>query len=183
MNLHTKRHIHIDVTGAVNHPKDFVGVITVDGKTLTDVKEIKSFFQELLAEGKECIPCGECNNFDYLAGCRGHIVADPLEDINLVDRNYSYFSREFEKAQDTNNEFVPIKEYQAYLLGLKKGKDIIDNAPRVEFAIVQCQHCQFSEKLPTSRICTKFGTPLTPFYVKDDFYCACSKEREESNDE
>ena len=36
------------------------------------VKAIKKEFRRLMAEGKEVIPIGECDNFDFKKGCQGH---------------------------------------------------------------------------------------------------------------
>lgn len=52
------------------------GVITVDGHTLNTVKEIRSFLQEQLDMGRRVLPMGDCDNFDYQTGCRGHDVEE-----------------------------------------------------------------------------------------------------------
>ena len=52
------------------------GVITVDGHTLNTVKEIRNFLQGQLDMGREVLPMGDCDNFDYKTGCRGHVVEE-----------------------------------------------------------------------------------------------------------
>lgn len=52
------------------------GVITVDGHTLNTVREIKNFLQGQLDMGREVLPMGDCDNFDYQTGCQGHVVEE-----------------------------------------------------------------------------------------------------------
>ena len=74
----SRRIIHccLDISGAMRNAKDFKGRITVDGKTLVTVQEIKAFFQEQLDMGRRVLPFGDCDNFDYLTGCKGHEVEE-----------------------------------------------------------------------------------------------------------
>jgi hypothetical protein len=37
---------------------------------------LKDAFLRELAQGHEVIPIGECDNFDYKTGCRGHHIPD-----------------------------------------------------------------------------------------------------------
>lgn len=50
-----------------------------DGHTLFTLKEVKSFLQDHLNAGHEVLPIGDCDNFDYKTGCRGHCVEDGAE--------------------------------------------------------------------------------------------------------
>ncbi len=45
---------------------------TVDGKKLSTAEQVKNFLLDQLAEGHEVLPFGECDNFDWKTGCRGH---------------------------------------------------------------------------------------------------------------
>jgi hypothetical protein len=36
--------------------------------------ELKDFFLEQLAQGREVLPIGVCDNFDFKKGCQGHDV-------------------------------------------------------------------------------------------------------------
>ena len=72
-------HTQIDCKGALNHPKDFIGVITVNGKVLMTVPQIKHFFECQLELGHEVIPCGDCDNFDWKTGCKGHMTKEDLK--------------------------------------------------------------------------------------------------------
>lgn len=76
-----KRFFHccLDVQGGIRNAKDLKGCITVDGHTLFTVKEVKSFLQDHLNAGHEVLPMGDCDNFDYKTGCRGHYVEDGAE--------------------------------------------------------------------------------------------------------
>lgn len=44
-----------------------------DGSTYTP-DELKAVFLKELALGHECVPIGECDNFDWKKGCQGHPV-------------------------------------------------------------------------------------------------------------
>lgn len=45
---------------------------TDSGKVLQTAHEIREFFFDQLAQGREVLPLGECDNFDYKKGCLGH---------------------------------------------------------------------------------------------------------------
>lgn len=73
-------HMCLDVQGGINNAKLLKGAITVDGKRLDTIKEVKAFLYGQLALGRRVIPCCDCDNFDYQKGCLGHAVADESED-------------------------------------------------------------------------------------------------------
>lgn len=66
------RHIHLSIEGGIRNAATLKGVITVDGKTLMTVKEVRAFLREQLALGRRVLPMGDCDNFDYQTGCKGH---------------------------------------------------------------------------------------------------------------
>lgn len=69
-------HLHLNIEGAIPNAKELRGCITVDGKTLTTVKEVRDFLKQQLALGRKVLPYGDCDNFDYQTGCKGHILPD-----------------------------------------------------------------------------------------------------------
>lgn len=69
-------HMSIDCTGALRCPKHFIGAIEVDGKRLITVQEVKEFFRHQIFLGRRVIPCGDCDNFDYETGCKGHDIEE-----------------------------------------------------------------------------------------------------------
>lgn len=73
-----KRMIHccLDIQGGINNAKDLRGCITVDGKRLNTTKEVREFLREQLAMGRVVLPMGDCDNFDYQIGCKGHMVEE-----------------------------------------------------------------------------------------------------------
>lgn len=73
-----RRMIHccLDIKGGIMNARMLKGVITVDGHTLTTVKEIRSFLQEQLDMGRRVLPMADCDNFDYQTGCKGHVVEE-----------------------------------------------------------------------------------------------------------
>lgn len=66
------RHFCMNIEGAIANAKDLKGCITVDGKTLATVKEIRDFMRKQLAMGRKVLPMCRCSNFDYQKGCLGH---------------------------------------------------------------------------------------------------------------
>ncbi len=67
-----KYHMCLDVSGGIKNAKMLKGNITVDGKTLDTVAEVKAFLREQHAMGRRVLPIGDCDNFDYQTGCKGH---------------------------------------------------------------------------------------------------------------
>lgn len=45
-----------------------------DGTRYQSINDLKSAFFDELAKGHEVIPLGECDNFDWKTGCKGHPV-------------------------------------------------------------------------------------------------------------
>jgi hypothetical protein len=73
---HRITHVALDICGAMENPKAFKNAITVNGKTLNDVREIKDFFHGQLEMGRKVLPFGDCEGFDFIRGCPGHYVED-----------------------------------------------------------------------------------------------------------
>lgn len=66
------RHMALDIEGGIRNAAMLKGAITVDGKTLMKVGEIREFLRAQLALGRKLLPMGNCDNFDYQKGCLGH---------------------------------------------------------------------------------------------------------------
>ena len=59
---------------------EFRDAVTDDnGRKCTTAKQIRNVFFDELAKGHEYVPLGNCDNFDYKAGCRGHVSEEPAE--------------------------------------------------------------------------------------------------------
>lgn len=73
-----KRRIHmsLNIDGGIQNARLLKGCITVDGRVLNTVKEIRAFLYEQKAMGRKVLPMGDCDNFDYQTGCLGHQVED-----------------------------------------------------------------------------------------------------------
>lgn len=69
-----RMHICLDIEGGIKQAKELAGSIKVDGRTLETAKEVKAFLRYQLALGRRVLPIGDCDNFDYQTGCRGHEV-------------------------------------------------------------------------------------------------------------
>lgn len=68
------RHLSLNIDGAIRNAKMLKGCITVDGRVLNTVGEIRDFLHEQKRMGREFLPYGDCDNFDYKKGCLGHQV-------------------------------------------------------------------------------------------------------------
>lgn len=72
---HIRHHVCLSCSGGIQNAKSLKGCITLDdGRVLDTVKEVKQFLREEIKKGHEVLPCGDCNNFDYKTGCKGHEI-------------------------------------------------------------------------------------------------------------
>ena len=69
-------HLSLDIDGGIQNARLLKGCITVDGRVLNTVKEIRAFLYEQKAMGRKVLTMGDCENFDYQKGCIGHQVED-----------------------------------------------------------------------------------------------------------
>jgi len=79
----------IDIEGILRHfkRKKMTGLMSDDnGIPMTD-KEIRSELAKALSEGKEVLPMGDCDNFDFKTGCRGHDVVLLVHDYEFEEGN------------------------------------------------------------------------------------------------
>jgi hypothetical protein len=69
-------HMSLSVRGALNWDKkrfkDACKWITKKDGTPFSPSGLREMFMDLLSEGKEVIPIGDCDNFDFKTGCKGH---------------------------------------------------------------------------------------------------------------
>ncbi len=76
-------HLCLSVRGALawskSQMKRMASSIAVDGKQLKTAEEVRNFLLDQLAQGHEMIPFGECDNFDWKTGCRGHEILKERE--------------------------------------------------------------------------------------------------------
>jgi hypothetical protein len=61
-------------------------ITRTDGSRFT-VDQLKEAFVEELAKGHKVIPIGECDNFDWEHGCRGHAHSEGDADIKHAKEN------------------------------------------------------------------------------------------------
>ena len=73
-------HMCLDIEGGIYNAKMLKGAITVGGKKLNTVKEVRDFLNGQLALGRRVLPMCDCDNFDYQKGCLGHEVVEESED-------------------------------------------------------------------------------------------------------
>ena len=69
-------HMCMSVRGALNWDKKTMkrnakGFKTNDGRPMT-ADQVREALMDELAKGHEVIPLGECDNFDFKTGCKGH---------------------------------------------------------------------------------------------------------------
>ena len=68
-------HLCLSVRGALTNwsNRNFKGVFTHDDGQPMTAAEAKAALLDELSKGREVIPCGKCDNFDYSGeGCLGH---------------------------------------------------------------------------------------------------------------
>lgn len=76
--MKTRYHMNLSVRGALKRPKRMqAGMFTRDdGKSCT-ADEARDFLLDQLSMGREVLPVGTCDNFDYSGGgCQGHPVEE-----------------------------------------------------------------------------------------------------------
>lgn len=68
-----KTHMCIDVKGILCRPlKELKNFVQDDNGKLLDAHQARDYFLDELARGHLFLPFGECDNFDYSKGCKGH---------------------------------------------------------------------------------------------------------------
>ncbi len=65
-------HLCLSIEGAIRNAKEWRGCISVNGKTLETVKEVRDYMRGQLTLGRKVLPMCKCSNFDYQTGCKGH---------------------------------------------------------------------------------------------------------------
>lgn len=75
----TRVHMRLSVRGALrwstSEAKRLMdGFHKDDGSPLASVDELRECLMDELAQGHEFLPLGDCDNFDYKTGCRGHRI-------------------------------------------------------------------------------------------------------------
>lgn len=71
-------HTSLNIDGAIKNAKMLKGCITVGGRVLNTVEEVRHFLYQQKAIGREVLPIGDCDNFDYKKGCLGHPSEDEM---------------------------------------------------------------------------------------------------------
>ena len=68
-----KRNVHmcVSIEGAIRN-KAWKAFTQYNGR---NAKQVEKMLRYELAMGRRVLPVGECDNFDYQEGCRGHEVA------------------------------------------------------------------------------------------------------------
>lgn len=81
-----KFHFSLSVKGALINWKtrDFRKMFKHENGTYYSPEEAKRALLDELSQGHEMIPMGDCDNFDYKTGCRGH--RDPEERVDDAKR-------------------------------------------------------------------------------------------------
>lgn len=72
----TRYHMQLDISGGIKNARMLCNCITVDGRLLQTEKEVRAFLKEQQAMGRRVLPMGDCDNFDYQTGCKGHPVEE-----------------------------------------------------------------------------------------------------------
>lgn len=81
--VRTRYHMHMSIRGYLRATKSELNrmarsMTTSDGKRMTG-DSVREWLMDELAQGHEAYPMGECDNFDWKTGCKGHPVEDGNE--------------------------------------------------------------------------------------------------------
>lgn len=68
------KHLSLNIEGAFRNfgRRKMTGLLQDDDGTNLSDKEVRDYLNECLVKGWKVIPCGDCDNFDYQTGCKGH---------------------------------------------------------------------------------------------------------------
>lgn len=64
--------------------KDLKGCITVDGRVLNTVDEIRSCLNRCKAKGYRVLPMHDCKGFDFEHGCPGHATKEECDEHDAI---------------------------------------------------------------------------------------------------
>ena len=109
--MKTKYHVCIDVEESIKHPLSLRGCITTEnGNVLNSSDEVREFLKEQLAQGKKYLPCGDCDNFDYQQGCKGHETVSLEQAQNVV---FNVSKRVLSEQEKSRNAYSIAEIYKA----------------------------------------------------------------------
>lgn len=76
----TRHHCSLYIESALKNAEQFVDCIEDEnGNTLDTIEKVRAFFKEQQAMGRKVLPYGDCDNFDYETGCKGHTIDNIIE--------------------------------------------------------------------------------------------------------
>lgn len=64
------------ISDAIEYSEILKGCVEVDGRWILSADEMRDFLYQQKAMGREVLPLGDCDNFDYKKGCLGHLEED-----------------------------------------------------------------------------------------------------------
>ncbi len=67
-------HLCISIRGALKNwnTSDFMHLFKRDDGTTLTAQEAREYLLDELESGKKVLPVGDCDNFDFQNGCKGH---------------------------------------------------------------------------------------------------------------
>lgn len=84
-----KKHMCLNVSGALSQtPKnDELSFADNDDGTAMTNNQLRIYLMKAQSEGKRVLPIGDCDNFDYQTGCKGHNKWQLISDILFEEGN------------------------------------------------------------------------------------------------
>ena len=75
-------HLGLSVRGALRWPnRDLARMLRHENGKLMSGRDAREALMQVLSEGTEMLPIGECDDFDPKTGCRGHATnPEPIPD-------------------------------------------------------------------------------------------------------
>ena len=76
-------HMSLDIRGVLKHnlgKKSLKGLFDKDNGQPCTHEEAQDYLFDCLSKGWELLPMGDCDNFDYKTGCKGHEIDNNKND-------------------------------------------------------------------------------------------------------
>ena len=82
-----RKHMCINIEWMLSQRNKLDGLLEDEnGEPLSDF-EVRLYLHECADKGWRVIPTGECDNFDYQTGCKGHGVELLVDDMEFEEGN------------------------------------------------------------------------------------------------
>jgi hypothetical protein len=71
----------VDIEGVLRWPDKQLSMLFTENGVNRPGRYVRDWLKLQLAHGKKVLPMGECDNFDYQTGCKGHPINETETDL------------------------------------------------------------------------------------------------------